>query len=29
MTYNFPFDRCNREQDYEEVWANFEKRLSE
>ena len=27
ITYKAPFDRCNREKDYEEVWANFEKRL--
>ena len=27
ITYHAPFDRCNREQDYEEVWANFEKRF--
>jgi len=28
ITYQAPFDRCNREKDYEEVWANFEKRFS-
>jgi len=27
ITYHAPFDRCNREKDYEEVWAYFEKRL--
>ena len=27
ITYQAPFDRCNREKDYEEVWANFEKRF--
>lgn len=27
ITYHAPFDRCNREQDYKEVWANFEKRF--
>jgi len=27
ITYHAPFDRCNREKDYEEVWANFEKRF--
>jgi hypothetical protein len=29
IIYHAPFDRCNREQDYEEVWANFEKRFGE
>ena len=27
VEYVAPFDRCDREKDYEEVWANFEKRL--
>lgn len=27
ITYMAPFDRCNREKDYEEVWANYEKRF--
>ena len=27
ITYHAPFDRCNREQDYEAAWANFEKRF--
>ncbi|HHL33188.1 MAG TPA: hypothetical protein ENJ30_02355, partial [Desulfobulbaceae bacterium] len=27
ITYHAPFDRCDREKDYEEVWANFEKRF--
>ena len=27
ITYEAPFDRCNREEDYEEVWGNFEKRF--
>ena len=27
ITYEAPFDRCDREKDYEEVWANFEKRF--
>ena len=27
IEYVAPFDRCDREKDYEEVWANFEKRL--
>jgi hypothetical protein len=27
ITYQAPFDRCDREKDYEEVWANFEKRF--
>ena len=27
ITYEAPFDRCDREKDYEEVWANFENRF--
>ena len=27
ITYHAPFDRCDREKDYEEVWHNFEKRF--
>jgi len=27
ITYQTPFDRCNREKDYEEVWTNFGKRF--
>lgn len=27
ITYHAPFDRCDREKDYEEVWGNFEKRV--
>ena len=27
IVYEAPFDRCDRERDYEEVWANFEKRF--
>lgn len=27
ITYVAPFDRCNRESDYEVVWAEFEKRF--
>ena len=27
IEYVAPFDRCDREKDYEEVWANLEKRL--
>lgn len=27
IIYEAPFDRCKREQDYEVVWAEFEKRL--
>ena len=27
IEYVAPFDRCDREKDYEEVWANFEKRF--
>lgn len=27
ITYQAPFDRCDREKDYEEVWANFSQRL--
>ena len=26
IAYIAPFDRCDREKDYEEIWANFEKR---
>lgn len=29
IEYVAPFDRCDREKDYEEVWANFEKRFAE
>ena len=29
ITYHAPFDRCNREQDYEEVWSNFKKRFKD
>ena len=29
IEYVAPFDRCDREKDYEEVWANFEKRFKE
>ena len=28
IEYVAPFDRCDREKDYEEVWANFENRFS-
>lgn len=28
ITYQAPFDRCDREKDYEEVWAAFSQRLS-
>ena len=28
IEYVAPFDRCDREKDYEEVWANFEQRFS-
>ncbi len=28
IEYIAPFDRCDREKDYEEVWANFEKRFA-
>ena len=27
ITYEAPFDRCDREKDYDEVWDNFEKRF--
>lgn len=27
IVYEAPFDRCNREKDYETAWAEFEKRL--
>jgi len=27
IVYHAPFDRCDREQDYETVWAEFEKRF--
>jgi hypothetical protein len=27
IIYEAPFDRCDREQDYEIVWAEFERRL--
>jgi hypothetical protein len=27
IEYVAPFDRCDREKDYEEVWANFEERI--
>ena len=27
ITFYPPFDQCNREKDYEEVWANFEERF--
>ena len=27
IVYQAPFDRCDREQDYEIVWAEFEKRF--
>ena len=27
IVYEAPFDRCDREKDYEEVWKNFEKRF--
>ena len=29
ITYLAPFDRCDREKDYETVWAEFEKRLNQ
>ena len=28
VTYAAPFDRCDREEDYETAWAAFEKRLN-
>lgn len=27
ITYEAPFDRCDREKDYETVWAEFEQRF--
>ena len=27
IVYEAPFDKCNREEDYETVWAEFEKRF--
>ena len=27
ITYHAPFDRCDREQDYATVWAEFTRRL--
>lgn len=27
IVYEAPFDRCDREKDYEEVWKNFEERF--
>ena len=27
IVYEAPFDRCDREQDYETVWAEFERRF--
>ena len=27
IVYQAPFDRCNREEDYEIAWAEFEKRF--
>lgn len=29
LTYEAPFDRCDREKDYEVVWAEFERRFKE
>lgn len=29
ITYEAPFDRCDREKDYEVVWAEFERRFRE
>jgi len=29
ITYGAPFDRCDREKDYEVVWAEFERRFKE
>ena len=29
IVYKAPFDRCDREKDYEEVWSNFKKRFQE
>ena len=28
IEYVAPFNRCNREKDYEEVWVNFAKRFA-
>ncbi|MGW8158406.1 MAG: hypothetical protein ACWGKN_07765 [Desulfoprunum sp.] len=28
ITYTAPFDRCDREKDYEVVWAEFERRFA-
>jgi hypothetical protein len=27
IVYEAPFDRCNREEEYEVVWAEFERRF--
>ena len=27
IVYEAPFDRCDREKDYEEVWKNFKERF--
>lgn len=27
ITYTAPFDKCDREQDYATVWAEFERRF--
>lgn len=29
IVYEAPFDRCDREKDYEEVWKNFEERFKD
>jgi hypothetical protein len=29
IVYEAPFDHCNREQDYETVWAEFERRFGQ
>ena len=29
ITYLAPFDRCDREKDYETVWAEFERRFKD
>ena len=29
IIYNAPFDRCDREKDYETVWAEFERRFKQ
>jgi len=29
ITYHAPFDRCDREKDYEVVWAEFERRFNQ